>query len=102
MNAIFQLVRSGDGSRFPAITLSRTEYARVLRDAVRDAPGMNDYLVLVLADDVNESGEFRMCTAPMMRVETFINLFGDNADVQDVPPAARGLGSGSLYQHAEG
>lgn len=102
MNCVFQLVRSGDGSRLPPITLSRSEYARVLRDCVRDAPGMLDYLVLVLVEDITEEGHFRVSAAPMLRVESFINLFGDSENVKDVSPAAGGFGSGSLYQHAEG
>jgi len=102
MNCVFQLVRSKDGSRLPPITLSRSEFARVLKDGVRDAPGMAEYLVLVLVEDITEDGQFRVSAAPMLRVDSFINLFGEADNVQDVPSAAGGLGAGSLYQHPEG
>jgi len=102
MNCIFQLVRPDDGTRLPAVTLTRSEYARVLKDCVRDAPQLLDCYVLVLAVVDDKDTEFKLCTAPMLRVESFINLFGEADNVQDVPPAARGIGSGSLYQHAEG
>lgn len=102
MNCIFQLVRSGDGSRLPPITLSRAEFARALEGGVRDAPGMADYLVLVLVEDIQTDGNFRVSAAPMLRVDSFIQLFGESHNVEDVSSAARSVGAGSLYQHAEG
>jgi hypothetical protein len=57
----------------------RDEFAAMLRKALEEMPELATNMVLVLADDVREGehdGEFRLCCAPMMRVESFVQRYG--------------------------
>lgn len=102
MKCVLQVVSHRDGRRMQSVTMTRSEFAGVLRRCLEDAPQLADSYVLVLADDVKGDGnveDFRLCHAPMMRVSTFIDHFGDT---DHVPAASRPIEPATLYGHPGG
>lgn len=73
MISVYQVIDHRDGRRSPAGAFERAEFARVLRDEVSGVVGPEDF-VLVLMDQIGD--EWVASSAPIMRVDTFINNFG--------------------------
>lgn len=76
MISVYQVINHRDGSRSPAGAFERSEFARVLRDEVSAVVTGEDF-ILVLMDQIGD--EWVASSAPIMRVESFINLFGASA-----------------------
>lgn len=76
MRCVFQLIRSDNGKRSPPGAFPREEYAQLLRNWVKDDTISTQDFVLVLLEDRED--EWHASFAPIMRVDTFINHFGES------------------------
>lgn len=75
---IYQLVNHEDGTRSEVLTApGLSELAQSLRNVTLDRPVMVDFYVLVLMEDV--AGTLSPSRAPMMRVSTVIEIYGDKS-----------------------
>lgn len=81
MKCFFQIVHKNSGARSPAISMSRTEFARKIRQLVPDHELDENYILVLVENLENEdSSEWDFSRAPLMLARTFVTNFGASND----------------------
>lgn len=86
MDCIFQLLSAEDGLRSMPFEQERVKFAELLAEH-RQRPAD---MVLVLAEKLDDDGEWRISTAPLMTVEHFCSALGVSYEPLDMESVSNG------------